>query len=66
MSRKPKMPKVRHVWGINPRTRVVPSKKKTDSVICSICRGEGRLYLPGEADSHYEDCISCGGTGYAN
>jgi len=65
MNHKPKTPKVRHVWGINPKTRITPSKKH-EPLICNICRGEGRLYLPGEADCHYEDCVSCGGTGYVN
>lgn len=66
MSRKPKMPKVRHTWAINPKTRIAPSKKNLASAICNMCRGEGRLYMPGEADSRYEDCSSCGGTGYVN
>lgn len=66
MSRKPKMPKPRFVWGINPKTRIAPNKKKDGLVICNICRGEGRLYLPSEADCRYEDCVSCGGTGYCD
>jgi len=65
MSHKPKLPKVRHVWGINPRTRVTPNKKH-EPLLCTICRGEGRVYMPSEADCRYEDCISCGGTGYVN
>lgn len=66
MDQKPKMPKVRHTWAINPKTRVTPSKKRIEPLVCNICRGEGRLYIPGESDCRYEDCISCGGTGYVN
>ena len=73
MDQKPKMPKVRHTWAINPKTRVTPSKKRIEPLVCNICRGEGRLYIPGESDCHlvislsqHEDCVSCGGTGYVN
>lgn len=65
MSRKPKTPKVRHVWGINPKTRVAPNKKETRTS-CPHCEGSGLWFRMCEVDGSFIDCQMCGGTGYAN
>lgn len=64
MSRRPKTPKVRHVWGINPKTRIVPNKKR-DLEICGLCGGTGVSCTLVSAEAAYPDCLRCGGTGYA-
>lgn len=65
MSRKPKTPKVRHTWAINPKTRIAPNKK-ADRLVCAICGGTGISFVACSAEGSYEDCMGCGGNGYAD
>ena len=61
MSKKVKTPKLRYGWEINPKTRVVPGKKR-EPIVCNACGGVGMLLMAGIT----EDCTRCEGTGYAN
>ena len=60
--KKDKEPQPRHVWKINPKTRVTPNEKVTPTV-CPACKGSGILYGAYEADCSPADCPRCNGKG---
>ena len=63
-NKKDKMPKVRHTWGINPCSRVAPSKKRIQKSdyfdVCPSCIGKGQLQ---KAGGFVIECSTCEGTG---
>lgn len=63
--KKPKAPKVRGVWKINPKTRVKPNKKRNLLLdeICFNCMGLGTDAEWKENVLVYKECDDCGGTG---
>ena len=65
MGKKLKIPKLRHGWEINPKTRIVPNKKR-EPVVCHICSGFGTVSVSSNPEDPVDDCFECGGTGYAD
>lgn len=63
--KKPTASKIRHGWEINPKTRIGPNKRCAP-VVCTLCGGLGGVHWANGEEGSHEDCMGCGGTGYAD